>query len=139
MAKQRILVADNEPDLLRAIALRLKFAGYDVVVAKDGAAALELMDIERPDLALVDIRMPNMDGHCLAQRMQENETMKSMPVIFMTGKTGEKDRLQAFAEGAAGFLTKPVESQELLDMLAKTLAATRHADCVFNHTHQIEN
>ena len=123
MAKARILVADDEPDVVRALTLRLKAAGYEVVTANDGLEATRVAVQELPDLILLDIGMPCGDGHTVARRLREKPKTADIPVIFVTARVSSEDLQDATEEGAAGYLLKPFQSDELLELVEQALAA----------------
>lgn len=85
----KILVVDDEPDVVRALTMRLKFAGYEVIVASDGASATRLAITEQPDLVILDIGLPCGDGHDVAGRLCENMNTAAVPIIFLTARTSQ--------------------------------------------------
>lgn len=110
----KILVVDDEPDIVKGVTMRLKFAGYEVITACDGAMATQIAIRERPDLIVLDIGMPCGDGHMVAQRLGDNSATMTIPIIFLTARTALEERDKAIAEGAVAFITKPFVPDELL-------------------------
>lgn len=113
--KPKVLVVDDE-DTVRNVIQRMLEPAYHVATAGDGEHALELIrDPEtRPDLVLLDVRMPGLDGYEVCARIQREPELTELPVVFVTGLDSEQDRARAFAVGAAAYLEKPFDSQALL-------------------------
>ncbi len=118
---KRLLVVDDEPKLLRAIALDLKGEGYDVSTARSGNEALVSIAQRLPDLIVSDIRMPGMDGYTLARRLRQNQSTALVPIVFLTAKDTTADRIEGFRTGVDAYLTKPFEPDELLAVIASIL------------------
>src|SRR5437016_5830520 len=107
MSKAMILVADDDVDIVRAVTMRLQFAGYEVISATDGKMATRLAFDAAPDLVILDIGMPHSDGHTVAQNMLASDDAKCTPIIFLTARVSEEDRAKAFQAGVCRYLTKP--------------------------------
>ncbi len=120
----KVLVADDEMEIVRAVTMRLRAAGYQVISARDGMEATQMAVCEAPDLVILDIGMPCGDGHTVAQRLQNNTRTMMTPIVFLTARTSEADRARAAEARPVGYLTKPFKSQELLDLVARALPAT---------------
>jgi len=112
--KKKILVVDDEPDFIEFLSIRLKSSGYDVISASDGESGLKKAQKEKPDLIILDILMPKINGFELCKRLKENELTKDMPVIMLTALAQEKDLSKGLEEGADCFITKPFNSLDLL-------------------------
>ena len=110
-AGHTILVVDDDPRMLRLLRLNLERAGYRVATEGDGVAALDRVDLERPDLILLDVMMPAMDGFTFLARLRE---FSAVPVILLTAKGEERDKVQGLDLGADDYLTKPFGPAELL-------------------------
>jgi DNA-binding response OmpR family regulator len=108
-----VLVADDDEDILELIVFRLERSGYTVLQARDGAEALELARRSRPDLAVLDVMMPKLDGFDLTRRLREDESTSKMPIILLTARTQEADVERGFDAGADDYLRKPFSPQEL--------------------------
>ena len=118
----RILVADDDPQLVRALRITLAAHGYDVVAAPDGAAAIALAAKAHPDIVMVDLGMPRLDG---VQVIQALRGWTAAPIIVVSGRTGSADKVEALDAGADDFVTKPFQIDELLARLRALYAAGR--------------
>jgi DNA-binding response OmpR family regulator len=107
----KILLVDDDPDLLAVTGFALQQAGFLVVKAEDGVAALEAFQREQPDLAVLDINMPRMNGFDLAQKLRERSRI---PLIMLTARSEEEDVVRALSLGADDYLTKPFSPKILL-------------------------
>jgi CheY-like chemotaxis protein len=118
---ERLLVVDDNQDAAETVALVLRDMGYEVRMAHDGLAALAMLDDFVPDLAMLDIGLPSMDGYELAARLQADERMKPIPLIALTGYGAESDLVRATEAGFRERLVKPVETQRLLQTIRRLL------------------
>jgi DNA-binding response OmpR family regulator len=116
--KVRIVTADDDPQLLRLIARNLEFEGYEVETASDGALALEQIERSAPDLVLLDVMMPRMDGFTVCQRVREFSTV---PIIIVTARGQDQDKVKGLDLGADDYLTKPFSVEELLARVRSVL------------------
>jgi DNA-binding response OmpR family regulator len=125
-ANRKVLVVDDEPDVLLLCRVNLEFEGYEVVEAADGEAAMEQVRAERPDVVLLDVMMPRMDGWQVLQAIKADDELKSIPVVMLTAKVQDQDQIRGWSEGAADYITKPFSplalSQVLQDVLATDAA-----------------
>ena len=110
----KVLIADDDPQLVRALRITLAAHGYEVVAAPDGAAAITLAAKERPDLLMVDLGMPRLDGLRLIEAVRGWSTA---PIIVVSGRTGSADKVEALDAGADDYVTKPFQIDELLARL----------------------
>jgi diguanylate cyclase (GGDEF)-like protein len=110
----RILVADDEPHILQILRFTLEKAGYQVFTARDGEEALAKVAELRPDLVILDIMMPKMDGFEVCRRMREDFRLHQIPVIMLTAKSDISERLKGLEGGANDYLVKPYSNEELL-------------------------
>lgn len=117
----QVLVAEDEPIMLMALEAGLKSQGYDVVTAKDGREAYEILEKQTPDLVITDILMPITSGLDLLSMMKNNPSMKHVPVVVLSAMGQEDTVLQAFDLGAADFIAKPFSPQELIMRVKKVL------------------
>jgi DNA-binding response OmpR family regulator len=108
-----VLVADDDEDIRSLVTFRLERAGYRVVTASDGEHALSLALEHTPDLAVLDVMMPRLDGYELTRRLRQHEATKSMPVILLTARAQEADVERGFEVGADDYIRKPFSPQEL--------------------------
>jgi DNA-binding NarL/FixJ family response regulator len=111
---KRLLVVDDEPNLLRAVAACLKAGGYEVSTARSGREALLQLAGAVPDLIVSDIRMPGIDGYQLARQLRGSPRTALVPVVFLTAKDETADRVEGFRAGVDAYLTKPFEPDELI-------------------------
>ncbi|MEO8613499.1 MAG: ATP-binding protein [Luteolibacter sp.] len=122
-ARPLVLIADDEPDIRRF--LRMQLENVDVIEASDGAEALELARLRRPQLCLLDHMMPEMDGVEVCKRIRENHSTRGVAVIILTARADEQTKLSALQAGANDFLTKPFSSAELALRLENQIAMAR--------------
>jgi DNA-binding response OmpR family regulator len=111
--KPVVLAADDEEDILGLIVFRLERSGYTVLQAHDGAEALELARSSHPDLAVLDVMMPKIDGIELTRRLRDDEGTSNMPIILLTARIQEADIQRGFDAGADDYIRKPFSPQEL--------------------------
>jgi len=108
-----VLLVDDEPDLMTTLKKRLKLLHFEVMTASDGREALKLAADRKPDIILLDIMMPEMDGFEVCEKLKKDERFKSIPVIFLTCAAEIKYKTKGFDLGGADYITKPVDSREL--------------------------
>lgn len=120
--RKLILVADDDKDLVTALSIRLKAAGYRVVGAHDGDEAFRQAQETRPNLIILDVRMPAGGGFTSIDRIKHSLVTRSIPVIFLTAFDDEEMREEARRLGAAGFFRKPFDDREFMGALEKVLS-----------------
>jgi len=113
-----ILIVDDIPRNLQVLALLLDKAGYRVSMAMDGAKALEMVKVEPPDLILLDVMMPDLDGLEVCRRLKADAAVREIPVIFLTARAELEDLQEGFRLGAVDYVTKPFRGPELLARVA---------------------
>lgn len=118
-----ILVVDDEPDSLELIGFILKKANYRTVLTSDPQGALSLIEKESPDLVILDLLMPVLNGHELCKSIKERPTIQKIPVLFLSAMVAEKEIEAGIRAGAIGFIFKPYESEQILKKIAEILAA----------------
>ena len=111
---ERILVVDDTPANIQAVVAILKEKGYQLSIATNGKQALAALERIRPDLILLDVMMPEMDGFETCRRLKENESWREIPIIFLTAKTETADLVKGFEAGAVDYVGKPFNAHELL-------------------------
>lgn len=116
-----ILVVDDDTDIARFLEVNLRLHGYTVLVAHDGQQALELVGQERPDLAVVDVRMPKLDGLELTRRLRADPMTTALPIILLTAKGQTVDKVVGLTAGADDYLVKPFDTAELVARVRSTL------------------
>ena len=119
----RILIADDEPRNIKLLDFRLKSVGHETIFAMDGGEALEVTTKEKPDLVLLDIMMPVMNGFQVLRKLKSQEETKNIPVIMLTSKMQEKDIVFGLEAGAADYVTKPFSFAELNARVNRALAS----------------
>jgi DNA-binding response OmpR family regulator len=112
--KQKILVVDDEPDAVELIEFNLKGAGYDVVRAADGEEALKKARMTLPDLIILDLMLPEVDGMEVCKLLRRDQKTSGIPVVMVTAKAGEIDRVLGLELGADDYVTKPFSPRELV-------------------------
>lgn len=119
--KKKILIVDDERDIVKALTIRLQTSGYDVVTAFDGAQGIFMAHKEKPDLIILDIRMPAGDGYSVAQKLKGSTPTWDIPVIFLTGSPERNAEAKAMEVGARFYIKKPYDPEELLDAVRRAL------------------
>lgn len=109
-----ILIVDDNPQNLQMLGSTLDEAGYEAAVAMSGKEALEFLKREKPELILLDIMMPEMDGYSACQRIKADIMTREIPIIFLTARTDTEDIVAGFDAGAVDYITKPFHTRELL-------------------------
>lgn len=119
---KRILLVDDEPNILLSLEFLMKQAGYEVKTASDGEAALEALDVEPPNLILLDVNMPKRDGFEVCQLVRANPKWEDVRIIMLTAKGRDVEREKGLALGADGYITKPFATQEVVDTVRHMLS-----------------
>ena len=119
---RKILVVDDEEDILHFLELVLGEKGYAVITASGGQEALTKAHIDKPDLVLLDIMMPQMDGWEVLKLLRVDEETAMIPVAMLSARTEARDRVQGLQEGAVDYICKPFSLQELLGKIAAIFA-----------------
>jgi len=120
MAK-KIFIIEDELDFLSTLRERLEFEGFVVATAVDGEEALKKIPEEKPDLILLDIMLPEMNGYQVCRELKSNPETEAIPVVVVTAKSQESDRFWAKETGADDYVTKPFEMEELLQKIQDNL------------------
>jgi PleD family two-component response regulator len=113
LAKPRILIADDEPHIREVLHMHLELNGFEVFEATDGLEALEMAERLRPDVMLLDVMMPRLDGYETLRRLRASYATRFIPVIMLTAKTAREDAISGFREGANDYIVKPFNNPEL--------------------------
>jgi pilus assembly protein CpaE len=124
---EKILVVDDDLDTLRLVGMMLERQGYTIVAASNGNQAILMAQSEHPDLILLDVMMPDIDGVEVTRRLRSNEVTKNVPIIMFTAKTQVEDKILGFEAGADDYLTKPTQPRELFAHVKAVLARTAKA------------
>jgi DNA-binding response OmpR family regulator len=121
---QKILVADDEPNIVISLEYLLKREGYTVSVARDGQEALDMIVRELPDLVLLDVMMPKKTGFEVCQEVRLNEALQGIKILMLTAKGRDTDVVKGMALGADAYMTKPFATRELVQKVAQMLGRT---------------
>jgi CheY-like chemotaxis protein/MinD-like ATPase involved in chromosome partitioning or flagellar assembly len=124
---EKILIVDDDLDTLKLVGLILQRHGYGIVAANGGVSALAKANSERPDLILLDLMMPDLDGYEVARRLRGDAALAHIPIIMFTAKTMLDDKVAGFEAGADDYLTKPTHPSELIAHVKALLARTQSA------------
>jgi two-component system chemotaxis response regulator CheY len=122
-----LMVVDDTPDSLVVISLHLQQAGFRVITASNGEEALKVAEISSPDLILMDISMPGLDGLGATRRLREHPTLRNVPVVALTAFSTEGFRRAAYDAGIDGYLTKPADFDRLGELIRRLLPIRRTA------------
>ena len=120
----KVLIVDDEPALLQVLKVNLELDGYETYLASDGQTALKRIQSEEPDVVLLDLMMPVMDGWGVLSNLQEMKLRKPPRVVIMTAK-GDRDLERGLEMGASAYVTKPFENEDLLDTVREVMSLSR--------------
>jgi DNA-binding response OmpR family regulator len=120
----RILIADDDPDIRHLVIYTLADEGHEVSVAKDGQEALDHIVASPPDLVLLDIMMPELDGYDVLRALEERELSDATKILVLTAKGSERDWKLGYDLGADRYMTKPFDPDELLEVVAEMLTSS---------------
>lgn len=121
MKKNRILVVEDEESLLKLESILLSSKGYNVTGVMDGKSALEEVMAHRPDLVILDIMLPEIDGFEVCRRIKENPATSTIPVVMLTAKKNSQDVARGTEVGADAYLTKPFKSAKVIEVIENLL------------------
>ncbi|MDD5748182.1 MAG: response regulator [Actinomycetota bacterium] len=113
----RVLIIDDDPGIIKVISLILETRGFETTEAKDGISGIEIAKRENPDVILLDIMMPELDGYEVIKRLKRDPDTWSIPVVFVTAKTTTEAMEMGTSLGASGYLTKPFHPEDLIAMI----------------------
>ncbi len=119
--KKKILIVDDDPNILLSVEFLLVKNGYDVLVARNGMEAIEIIEDTVPDVVLLDIMMPDVDGYVICEFIKKNERTKSAKVIFLSAKSREMDIDFGYEIGADLYMIKPFSTRTLLEKINELL------------------
>ncbi|HEX9952941.1 MAG TPA: response regulator transcription factor [Rubricoccaceae bacterium] len=123
-----ILIVDDEPDLVELVEYALAAEGFRVLTARDGAEGLAIAEAERPDLVVLDIMMPRLNGVELTERLRESSHLRLTPILMLTARTGEGDEIAGLEAGADDYLPKPVSTRRLISRIRALLRRSERED-----------
>lgn len=122
MGNKKILVVDDDPYILMSLEFLMQKNGYSVMVARNGREAMELVVQAHPDLVILDIMMPDVDGYAICRQIKTNEKLKDIIVVFLSAKTREADINKGLELGAAMYISKPFSTRELMKQINSLVA-----------------
>ena len=122
--KKKILIVDDEPFIVETVKFSLEQAGYECLTAYDGIEAVKVTRGQMPDLILLDIMLPKMNGYKVCRLLKFDENFKHIPIIMLTARTQEKDRAIGMETGADEYMTKPFEMDDLIGMVERYLSGS---------------
>ncbi len=123
----RILIVDDEPNIVLALEMLMKREGYEIRTVGDGEKAVEAAGTFRPDLILLDVMMPRMDGYEVCQRIRSDASLKDIAIVMLTAKGREVEREKGLALGADQYITKPFSTREVVRKVKEMLASKSEA------------
>ena len=124
--RKRILIVDDEKDLVDILKARLEIEGYEILAAYDGQEGLEKAQEEKPDLILLDVMMPKMNGYQVCRLLKYDEEFQNIPVIIITARGQEQDKMTGDEVGADEYITKPFENGVLFAKIKELLGKSRN-------------
>lgn len=121
MTKKKILIVEDDHDMRRALNVRLRANNYDTAFASDAVEAVSIAKKEQPDLVLLDLGLPAGDGFMVMDRMKDIASLSCLPVIVVSARDPEGNKVRALAAGAEAFFQKPVDNEQLITAIRRTL------------------
>ncbi|MBU4538045.1 MAG: response regulator [Weeksellaceae bacterium] len=118
---KKILIADDEHKIVMTLEYAFRKAGYEIFIARDGSEVLDILKTQIPDIILLDIMMPNVDGYTTLSEIRKNKNLENVKVIFLSAKTGENDIKKGLALGADAYITKPYSIKKLTEKVEELL------------------
>jgi len=112
-----ILIVDDEPNIVELIKSILEFEDYTIRVAYNGVQAIQEVEKKQPDLIILDIMMPEMDGYEVSEKLKQNEQFKDIPIVMLTAKGKTSDMQKGYLTGVEGYISKPFNSSDLLEVI----------------------
>lgn len=110
----KVLIVDDEPNILMSLEFLLKKGGYEVFIARDGREALDIVEAELPDIILLDVMMPEVDGYEVCQKVKNDVETRKIKIIFLSAKTKQEDIDKGYEMGADLYITKPFSTRNLM-------------------------
>lgn len=118
---KKILLVDDEPNIIMSLEYTFKKQNFEVFIARDGQEALDILKNEQPDLIILDIMMPNVDGYATIESVKKNEKLSNCKIIFLSAKNKESDIEKGMQLGADAYLTKPFSIKKLVEQVNELL------------------
>ena len=123
--RPRILIVDDEADLVAVLRFGLEAAGFDVISAGDGEEGLRRARQDHPDLMVLDLMLPKIDGYKVCRTLKFDERYRNLPILILSARSGEQDRQLALSMGADAFVTKPYDMRDLVTRIRARLGVVR--------------
>ncbi|HEX9122738.1 MAG TPA: response regulator [Actinomycetota bacterium] len=120
--KPRILIVDDDPVIVRLLQINFRLEGYEVDTASRGEVALERVRANRPDVVILDVMMPGLDGWEVCRQLKESPEVRHIPVIFLSARAQDEDRQRGYALGVDEYVTKPFDPGHLIEIVRRALA-----------------
>jgi DNA-binding response OmpR family regulator len=117
----KILIADDEPNILLSLEFLMRKSGYDVFIARNGSEAMEIINRDKPQLVVLDIMMPDIDGYQICSYIKSNSELADCKVVFLSAKAKESDIKKGLEIGADAYLTKPFSTRVLMQKIVELL------------------
>ena len=124
--KPRILIVDDESDLVSVLRIGLEIEGFEVISASDGEDGLKKAREDRPDLVVLDLMLPKLDGYRVCRALKFDERYRGLPILILSARSGDQDRRLAFDMGADAFMTKPYDMAALVKLIRARLRTPAH-------------
>ncbi|MEW6058944.1 MAG: response regulator [Actinomycetota bacterium] len=125
--KPRILIVDDDPVIIRLLQINFRLEGYEVDAASRGEEALRLVQEHRPDVVVLDVMMPGLDGWEVCRQLKADPAVRHIPVIFLSARAQDEDRQRGYALGVDEYVTKPFDPAHLVEIVGRALAKTKQA------------
>jgi DNA-binding response OmpR family regulator len=122
-SKTRILIVDDEADLVSVLRIGLEIEGFEVIAASDGEEGLRKAREDRPELVVLDLMLPKLDGYRVCRALKFDERYRNLPIVILSARSGEQDRRLAFDMGADAFVSKPYDMAALVKLIRARLRA----------------
>jgi len=126
ISKKKILIVDDEKELVKLISFHMRIVGYDVLSANNGIEALESSEQENPDLIILDIMLPRIDGWEVCRRLKQNPQTRNIPIIMLSALSEVDDKLKGFGLGTDDYVTKPFSPRELVVRVKRVMARSEN-------------
>ena len=123
---KKVLIVDDEPNILMSLDFLMRKEGFEVFVARDGSEAINIIDSDLPDLIVLDIMMPNVDGYEVCQYVKNNKDKQHIKVIFLSAKSKKEDIAKGYEMGADLYITKPFSTRDLLKEVKRINEQAKH-------------
>ncbi|HSF40694.1 MAG TPA: response regulator [Thermoanaerobaculia bacterium] len=119
--RRHVLIVDDEPNIVLSLEFLLRQQGYEVSVARDGNAALAAAEERRPDLIVLDVMLPGLDGFEVCRRLRESAELAGLKILLLTARGRDVERVRGLEEGADAYVTKPFSTRDLMKTVAELL------------------